>query len=290
MNYHHNILLDAKKEYINKIIDILTPRLQEGIQSIYNHAKKIDYNSTDILKLFQKYLSDIPKWSADILKTETKRIKEKSGCEWLDELITAIFISYTKVLISIKSSDKNKINLKVPKSDFFIHKVYINLARAFWKRPDLFYHKINNLEKIKNQTEIENIIGITIEKTIRDEIPIKDILINYFDNNYTDDIENDIIEYIDGNKDKLKDLIEVEKKDIETKEENDTHSHLNLNIEKKSYSSIMSNGDFEKKKNIEIETLDNDPISTLTKADNSSQTKKIDLSAIFFTDAKEFKK
>ena len=285
MNLHHNILLDAKKEYINKINDILNPRLQEGIQSIYNHAKKIDYNSSNILKLFQKYLSDIPKWSPEILNAETKRIKEKSKCEWLDELITAIFISYTKVLVSIKTSDKNKINLKVPKSNYFIHKVYINLARAFWRRPDLFYHKVNNLEKVKNQSEIENIIGSVIEKTIRDEIPIKDILINYFDNSYTDDIENDIIEYIDGNKDKLKDLIEGEKKTIETREDTDTHSNLNLNIEKKSYSSIMSNGDFQK----EIDTIDQE-IKDSNKVNTDAPTKKIDLSAVFFTDAKEFKK
>ena len=70
---------------------------------------------------------------------EYVRIKTISKCDWLDDLVTAVFLSHTKILTAIKSNKKNnKINLKIPKIDHFIHKCYIESAREFWKNPFLF--------------------------------------------------------------------------------------------------------------------------------------------------------
>ena len=286
--YHHNILLDAKEEYTNKLIDLLKPRIYEGIESIYEYAKKINHNNSNILKLFQTYLADIPKWTNEIIQKECKRIKDKSGCSWIDELLTAIFVSYTKVLVSIKKSDKLKVGLKVPKSDYFIHKCYINIARSIWKRPDLFYDKVSSLEKVKNRDETDKIIEKLIKKTIRDELPIKDILVNYLDNDYTDDFENDMLEYLNGNQDKLKDLVENEVKTINTKEETSTHASIHLDInDNMSQTSIMSNGNFKEKETISIskpeQTINTQSVITTPSINTDN------LSSVFFDDAKDFK-
>ena len=46
-----------------------------------------------------------------------------------DDLVTAVFLSHTKILTAIKSGNKqNKINLKIPKIDHFIHRCYIESA------------------------------------------------------------------------------------------------------------------------------------------------------------------
>ena len=54
-------------------------------------------------------LLEIPKWNKSIINKETNRIK--SNMNYIDDLLTAVFISNTRLLCSIKSSQK-KIKLK----------------------------------------------------------------------------------------------------------------------------------------------------------------------------------
>ena len=76
---------------------------------------------------FQEKLSLIPKCEdQDMLNSECERIMNDSGCDCWDELVTAVFLSHTKILTAVKKANKNrKINLKIPKIDHFIHKCYI---------------------------------------------------------------------------------------------------------------------------------------------------------------------
>jgi hypothetical protein len=39
------------------------------------------------LMTFQNFISRVPKWNATIIETERKRIVEKSGCNYLDDLM-----------------------------------------------------------------------------------------------------------------------------------------------------------------------------------------------------------
>ena len=65
-----------------------------------------------------------------IIESETERIIKVTDCDWLDDLITAVFISHTKILTSIGSNTSNtNIDLVIPKTIHFIHKCYINIAR-----------------------------------------------------------------------------------------------------------------------------------------------------------------
>ena len=248
---NQSVLLDAKTEYTNQLVNFLWERIYEGIESIYNHAKKINYNNKNILKLFQTYLTEVPNWDDDTLRKEYKRIKDKSQCNWLEELLTAVFVSYTKVLTSIKNSSK-KINLKIPKMTSFIHKCYINTARKIWKRPDLFYDKIQNIEKQKNMVEIEQIIKITIEETIRKELPIQKILFEYLGNDYNDDIDDNINEYLDGER-LMENLVKEDFQSIEKINDTDKYSEIildttnnNRDIDVKSSNSIKASGNFPK--------------------------------------------
>ena len=91
------------------------------------------------LWVFQNLLSHVPKWSQEIIDTEYNRLVDQSKCDWLEDLVTAVFVSHTKILTAIRIGKKHKkIHLKVPKIDNFIHKVYIQVAREFWKTPFLF--------------------------------------------------------------------------------------------------------------------------------------------------------
>ncbi len=123
MDDNITVLVDAKIEYTKQLTNILVPYIFEGIKSIYDTSKGVCNMNKDgnILMRFQEQLSQIPKWNQEIIDEEYSRIVENSGCDWLDELVTAVFLSHTKILTSIKSNKKqNKINLKIPKIDHFI--------------------------------------------------------------------------------------------------------------------------------------------------------------------------
>ena len=53
---------------------------------------------------------------AEVIETETNRIIDTSNCDWLNDLITAVFISHTKILTAIGSNNSSNIELIIPKT------------------------------------------------------------------------------------------------------------------------------------------------------------------------------
>ena len=128
----NGIYAQAKIEYTNQLIDILLPNIIDGFRSIYDESKIYSQkNSMNLVNVFRNYLSKIEDWGNQTIESETQRIIENSNCEWLDDLITAFFISRVKILTSINDNNNyNKINLTIPKTTNFIHKLYINISRT----------------------------------------------------------------------------------------------------------------------------------------------------------------
>ena len=178
------IFSQAKLEYTNQLIDTLTPNFFDGIKSIYDEAKTVNsVNKTQsITLLFRNFLEKVPTWSNVIIESETERIIKITDCDWLDDLITAVFISHTKILTSIGANTSNtNIDLVIPKTVNFIHKCYINIAREMWKNPYLFNEYIIASEYQKNMRTVELIIKESMENTIRQLLPIKEILKQHLD-------------------------------------------------------------------------------------------------------------
>ena len=175
--YSH-YLLEVKQEYTKQLSNLLVPVLYEGLASIYSEAKRTRTDTP--MKMFQILLSKIPNWNQNIIQNEYNRIISKTQCDWLNDLITAVFISHAKILSSIKTKKKGKtLNLKVPNGDYFIHKAYIECARQFWKNPYLFLDNINTIEYQRNMRESELIIEQAINETIRKLLPVRNILQQY---------------------------------------------------------------------------------------------------------------
>jgi hypothetical protein len=171
-------LLEVKHEYSRQLCNLLVPVMYEGIHSIYSEATK---NKKDTpMKIFQILLSRIPQWNQHIITNEYQRILNKTQCDFIADLITAVFISHAKILSSVKSKKKSKtLNLKVPNGDYFIHKAYIECARHFWKNPYLFCDNISTIEYQRNMREAESIIEQSINETVRKLLPVKNILQQY---------------------------------------------------------------------------------------------------------------
>ena len=192
------ILVDAKTEYTKQLVNILSPFIYSGIKEIYVEAKEECFERDqmeDTLRIFQKRLSEIPKWNQEVIDQEYENIVVGSKCDWLEDLIMAVFVSHTRILTSINfNKSKNKVNLKIPKVDHFIHQCYIEVARCFWKNPYLFDDTINKYEFQRNRREAEKLIENQIHETIRRQLPVKNILREYLGNEYNEveDVEEDI--------------------------------------------------------------------------------------------------
>ena len=211
--YNVPILIEAKIEYTKQLINILRPRIYEGLQSIYKDSYELcqDNNDNDkVLMTFQNLLSNIPRWSQEIIENEYNRIVEQSNCDWLEELLTAVFVSHTKILTAIRVGKKQKkIDLKIPKIDNFIHKVYIQVAREFWKTPYLFDEEISTTEYQRNMKQSEESISNCINETVRMQLPVKQILKEYLGNDYIEEEVEEIHSEINENRN-IKTMIKKE--------------------------------------------------------------------------------
>lgn len=171
----------------------------EGIRSIANEAWKLCVDNDEekkYLMTFQNLLSRIVKWNSVIIEEERKRIIERSGCNYLEELITCVHIIQLKVLTCIRVGNKQKkIDISIPKLDNFIHKVYIHVARKVYMNIYLFEH-VNSLQKQKNNRELEQIIQECILMTIRESIPTEAIIRAYMDESVEHE-ETVLIENVD---------------------------------------------------------------------------------------------
>jgi hypothetical protein len=195
-DFNVSALHESKNEWGSRLVTLLTPLIIDGYKSILQESIKLckDNNETDkYLMTFQNLISRIPKWNQQIIENEKKRICEKSGCNYLEDLVTCVHIIQLKVLTAMRVGQKQKkIDINIPKLDDFIHKVYINVARKVYKNVYLFQTGIEPLQIQKNHRELEIIVQECILNTLREGIPVEAILKAYMD----ESVEEDVIEEI----------------------------------------------------------------------------------------------
>jgi hypothetical protein len=235
-DFNVSSLHESKNEWGARLLTILTPLIIDGYKSILEEAIKLckDNNESEkYLMTFQNFISRIPKWNATIIETEKKRICDKSGCSYLEDLITCVHIIQLKILTSMRVGQKQKkIDINIPKLDDFIHKVYINVARKVYKNVYLFEVNITPLQIQKHHRELEIIIQESILNTVRESIPVEAILKAYMDETVEEDVveevkEQIIDEHITKNNDNIKQNVDINKSTQESTLSTNTNSSIN---------------------------------------------------------------
>ncbi|MDC1151342.1 hypothetical protein OAS95_02070 [Pelagibacteraceae bacterium] len=198
-------LQESRNEWCSRLVSIFTPLILGGVKSLFNESWKLCIDNDEpnkYLMTFQNLLSRIPKWNNEIIEDERKRIIERSGCNYLEDLITCVHIIQLKVLTCIRVGNKQKkIDISIPKLDSFIHKVYINVARKVYSNVYLFDKNISPLQLQKNNRELESIIQECILISIRESIPTEAIIRAYMDESVEQE-EEVIIEDINEEEEK----------------------------------------------------------------------------------------
>tara|TARA_Y100000741_G_scaffold363846_1_gene353083 strand:+ start:1237 stop:2349 length:1113 start_codon:yes stop_codon:yes gene_type:complete len=184
-DYNISSLNSSQYEWGIKLLNVLVPHIVEGIDSIFSESLKICKENKEqkkYLMTFQNLLSRIPKWNNSIIETETTRIVERSKCLYLEDLISCVHISHLKILTSVRvGKTQKKLKIDVPNLKDFIHKVYINCGRQLYTIIYLFEQDVQPLIKLKNKKEIEENIKTCILNSIRESIPVEEILRAYMD-------------------------------------------------------------------------------------------------------------
>ena len=191
-------LHESKNEWGARLLTILTPLIVEGFQSIYEESYSLCQSNGETekhLMTFQNFISRIPKWNSNIVEAEQKRIHDKSGCAYLEDLITCVHIIQLKLLTAVRVGTKQKkIYVKIPSIRDFIHKVYINSARKIYKNVYLFERNITPLQVQKNARELELLVQEATLNSIRESIPIDALLRSYLDETTEEDVDVEIKE------------------------------------------------------------------------------------------------
>ena len=205
-DFSTSTLYESKNEWSARLLTILTPLIIEGYKSIFDEAYKLCKENNELdkyLMTFQNFISRIPKWNPTIIEQERKRICEKSGCSYLEDLVVCTHIIQLKILTAMRVGQKQKkIDINIPKLDDFIHKIYINSARKIYKNVYLFEMNIPPLQVQKHHRELEIIVQECILNTLRDNIPVESILKAYMDETIEEDVVEEIKEEIIPNDEK----------------------------------------------------------------------------------------
>ena len=191
-DYNMSSLQESRNEWVSRLVNIMVPQVSVGLKSIYTEAFKLCVENGEegkYLMTFQNFLSRVPKWNDEIISGEVKRIVDNSSCTYLEDLITCVHIIQLKALTCIRVGQKQKkIDINIPKLSNFVHRVYINVARRIYTNIYLFKHDITPLDVQKNNRELELIIQECIVNTIREGIPVDDILRAYLDESVEENV------------------------------------------------------------------------------------------------------
>ena len=263
-------LNESRNEWCSRLVSIFTPLVADGVRSIFDEAWKMCVTNEEVnkyLMTFQNLLSHIPKWNNSIIEQEKTRIIERSGCNYLEDLVTCVHIIQLKIMTCIRVGNKQKkIDITIPKLDVFIHKVYILVARKVYSNVHLFEKNISPLQQQKNNRELEIIIQECIMNTIRESIPTEEIIRAYMD----ESIEQEEEVYIEN-------IEEPEEKETtggsESVPENEVKTSSQVELEKE-----------EKLKEIIDAHETEEPPKTVSTIENADPEEKVTNTTLSFND------
>jgi hypothetical protein len=171
---------DARSEYTKQLCGILVPSYFQFYLSVLERAREETVKQSDPKKLlwhFQTFLNEIPDWNMEKVTTEIGQLQSSCGCDYLEDLLTAVFIAHTKVLTAIRVSNKQKkVQITVPKVEHFLFKVLCETSKLLWGSSFLFREGIPAIEKQQNYRSVETLLGEGILQAVRAMVPVKSIL------------------------------------------------------------------------------------------------------------------
>jgi hypothetical protein len=165
---------------------VVIPHVADGFWSIYDNAKSAcerNQQLDQILRTFQNLLTQVPKWTPETLKKEVDRIAAASKCDYMEDLLLGVFVSYIRAFASLQQVRSEHVDIPFtrPSMEVFVHKFYVMAARGFWSNAYMFKTVgVSSEQQARNRRDIELMLAETLNEVIDSFIPWKDISKAYF--------------------------------------------------------------------------------------------------------------
>jgi hypothetical protein len=164
----------------------LIPHVADGLWSVYDNALKAcerNGQPEKTLQTFQNLLTRIPQWSDETLGKEVDRIATVSKCDYIEDLILGVFVSYIRAFASLQQAEATHVNIQFdrPSVPVFIHTFYKQAARKSWTVAYLFKTiSVSSEQQARNRREIETMLEAVLNEVIDSFIPWRSISQAYF--------------------------------------------------------------------------------------------------------------
>ena len=164
----------------------LIPHVADGLWSIYDNALKACQRNSQpekTLQTFQNLLTRIPHWNEETLTKEVERIEQASKCDYIEDLVLGVFVSYIRAFASLQQSEATHVEIPFerPSLPKFLHAFYIASARKCWAAAYLFKTiAVSSEQQARNRRDIEGLLETSLSEVIDGFIPWRDISKAYF--------------------------------------------------------------------------------------------------------------
>jgi hypothetical protein len=164
----------------------LVPHIADGLWSIYDNAKTAcerNRQPEKTIQTFQNLLTRIPTWSDDVLNKEVERIVAASKCDYLDDLLLGVFVSYIRAFASLQQVESPHVDIHFdrPSLSKFIHAFYKLAARKSWSQAYLFKTiGVSSEQQARSRRDIEVMLETSMNEVVDSFIPWRDISKAYF--------------------------------------------------------------------------------------------------------------
>jgi hypothetical protein len=176
----------VKQTLRENLARVLVPHVADGLWSVYDNALKAcerNGQPEKTLQTFQNLLTRIPQWSDEILDKEVERISIASKCDYMEDLLLGVFVSYIRAFASLQQAEATHVNIDFerPSLGKFIHAFYKLAARKSWTAAYLFKTiGVSSEQQARNRRDIETMLETAMSEVIDAFIPWREISKAYF--------------------------------------------------------------------------------------------------------------
>jgi hypothetical protein len=176
----------VKQTMRENLTRVLVPHVADGLWSIYENAKTAcerNKQPEKTLQTFQNLLTSVTKWTPETLKKEVERITVASKCDYIEDLLLGVFVSYIRAFASLQQNEATHVNIDFerPSLESFVQTFYTAAARKCWSQAYLFNTiQVASTQQARNRRDIEAMLDSTVGEVVDGFIPWREISRAYF--------------------------------------------------------------------------------------------------------------
>ena len=229
-----SVYSDARAEYTKQLSVYLVPAyFQFYVDLLETSRQTMVAEPKRVLWQFQTYLNEIHDWNMEKVRHEIQTIQNHCGCDYLEDLLTAVFIAHTKVLTAIRlSTNQKKVEIHIPKIDHFLFKVLCETSKLLWSSTYLFRDNISGMEKQQNYRKVEQLLHEGMLQAVRSLVPVKSILKDFVHQGQDDEEDKEDVDSAEKENADKEDKEEKENAEREKVEKEDKKEKENAEREK----------------------------------------------------------